>query len=136
VAAALQEASWYNVATREGGKWYGISLAHCKHCLSSSFLGPVDPSLRALSGRLELTDQSHKFNEEFLFLVKGRGGGGYCPVKQPFFCCPLYRPVSWLGFVVWGLGFGLCFVPLGSAFLESRAALEKLGPGIPQPTQD
>jgi hypothetical protein len=31
-------------------------------CVSSSLLGPVDPSFRALSGRLKLTVRRHKFN--------------------------------------------------------------------------
>jgi len=36
------------------------------HHVSSSFLGPVDPSFRALSGRLEFTVQRHQFNKESL----------------------------------------------------------------------
>ena len=32
------------------------------HRLASSLLGPVDPSFRALSGRLKITIRLHKFN--------------------------------------------------------------------------
>ena len=39
------------------------------HGVSPSLLGPVDPSFRALSGRLEFTVRRHKFNEEFLSLA-------------------------------------------------------------------
>ena len=34
----------------------------------SSLLGPVDPSFRALSGRLKFTVRRHKFNKDFLSL--------------------------------------------------------------------
>ena len=34
----------------------------------SSLLGPVDPSSRALAGRLKLTVRRHKFNKESLYL--------------------------------------------------------------------
>ena len=35
-----------------------------RHGVSSSLLGPVHPSFRALSGRLKLTVRRHKFNED------------------------------------------------------------------------
>ena len=39
----------------------------CRDLLvSSSLLGPVDPSFRALSGRLEFTVRRHKFNKDSL----------------------------------------------------------------------
>ena len=34
--------------------------------VSSSLLGPVDPSFRALSGRLKFTVRRHKFNKDIL----------------------------------------------------------------------
>ena len=37
------------------------------HCVSSSLLGPVDPSFRALSGPLKITVRRHKFNEDSFF---------------------------------------------------------------------
>ena len=36
------------------------------HRVSSSLLGPVDPSLRALYGRLKFTVRRHKFNKDSL----------------------------------------------------------------------
>jgi len=36
------------------------------HRVSSSLFGPVDPSFRVLSGRLEFTVQRHKFNTDSL----------------------------------------------------------------------
>ena len=36
-------------------------------CVVQSFVGPVDPSVRALSGRLKFTVQRHKFNEDSLY---------------------------------------------------------------------
>jgi len=36
------------------------------HCVSSSLLGPVDPSDRALSGRPKFTVQRHKFEKDSL----------------------------------------------------------------------
>ena len=38
------------------------------HRVSSRLLGPVDPSLRALSGRLKFTVRRHKFNNDSLFI--------------------------------------------------------------------
>ena len=38
------------------------------HRVSSSLSGPVDPSFRALSGRLEFTVRRHKFNKDSLLL--------------------------------------------------------------------
>ena len=35
------------------------------HRVSSSLLGPVDPSFRALSGRLKFTVRRHKFNKYY-----------------------------------------------------------------------
>ena len=37
------------------------------HRVSSSLLGPVDPSFRALSGRLKFIVRRHKFNKDSLF---------------------------------------------------------------------
>ena len=37
--------------------------------VSSSFLDPADPSLRALSGRLKFTVRRHNFNKDSLFLA-------------------------------------------------------------------
>ena len=42
-------------------------------CVSSSLLGPVDPLLRALFGRLKFTVRRHKFSEDYLF-VRDRQG--------------------------------------------------------------
>jgi len=36
------------------------------HRVPSSLVGPVDPSFRALSGRLEFTVRRHKFNKDSL----------------------------------------------------------------------
>ena len=36
------------------------------HRVSSSLLGPVDPSCRALSGRLKFTVRRHKLNKDYL----------------------------------------------------------------------
>ena len=38
------------------------------HRLSSSLLGPVDPSFRALSGRLQIAVRRHKFNQDYISL--------------------------------------------------------------------
>ena len=38
------------------------------HRVSSSLLGPVDPSFRALSGRLMFTVRRHKFNKDSVSL--------------------------------------------------------------------
>jgi len=38
------------------------------HRVSSSLLGPVDPSFQALSGRLKFTVRRHKFNEDYLYV--------------------------------------------------------------------
>ena len=38
----------------------------CAHRVSSSLLSPVDPSFRALSGRLDFTVRRHKFNQDFV----------------------------------------------------------------------
>jgi len=40
--------------------------------VSSSLLGPVDPSFRALSGRLKFTVRRHKFNKDSLLLREAR----------------------------------------------------------------
>ena len=40
------------------------SLLQVVHRVSSSLLGPVDLSFRALSGRLKFTVRRHKFNED------------------------------------------------------------------------
>ena len=37
------------------------------HGVPSNLLGPVDPSCRALSGRLKFTVRHHTFNKYFLF---------------------------------------------------------------------
>jgi len=37
--------------------------ARASGCRLTSLLGPVDPSFRALSGRLKLTVRRHKFNK-------------------------------------------------------------------------
>ena len=41
-------------------------------CIVKSPLGPVDPSFRALSGRLTFTVRGHKFNKDSLFQVTTR----------------------------------------------------------------
>ena len=41
-------------------------------CVSSSLLGPVDPSFRALSGRLKFTARRHKFNKATGFRPRNR----------------------------------------------------------------
>ena len=38
--------------------------------VSSSLLGPVDPSFRARSGRLKFTVRRHKFNDDSFFSVR------------------------------------------------------------------
>ena len=46
------------------------------YCLSSSLLGPVDPSFRALSGRRKFTVRRHKFNRDSIsvwFMASGFG---------------------------------------------------------------
>ena len=62
--------------------------------VSSSLLGPVDPSLRALSGRLNFTARRHKLNKDSLF----SGGGSDAPPEAR-------APVR-------GLGFFLLLLPL------------------------
>jgi len=59
--------------------------------ISSSLLGPVDPSFRALSGRLKFTARRHKFNEDSLFSCPGvpPGPGGHAT-----------RPVSHLSLLL------------------------------------
>ena len=42
--------------------------AYVLHGVSSSLLGPVDPSFRALSGRVKFTVRRHKFNKDSLSL--------------------------------------------------------------------
>ena len=42
--------------------------------VSSSLLGPVDPSFRTLSGRLEYTTRCHEFNKGSLSAGKGAHG--------------------------------------------------------------
>ena len=44
------------------------------HRVSSSRLGPADPSFRALSGRLKLTVRHHKFNKDSLCGGHGKEG--------------------------------------------------------------
>ena len=56
--------------------------------VSSDLLGPINPSFRAISGRLKFTVRRHKFNQDSLslegggavhtrgFSVSGEGGGG------------------------------------------------------------
>jgi len=46
-------------------EWLGLQKQQV-HRVSSSLLGPVDPSFRALSGRLKLTARRHKFNTDSL----------------------------------------------------------------------
>ena len=58
------------------------------HPESSSLLGPVDPSFRALFERLKLTVQRHKSNKDMLsfimhILSQARSGGGRIPRDQP-----------------------------------------------------
>jgi len=48
-----------------------LNSEHYTHRVSSSPLGPVDPSFRALSGRLKFTARRHKLNKDSL-----SGGGG------------------------------------------------------------
>ena len=52
----------------------------------SSLLGPVDPSFRALSGRLKFTVRRHELNEDSL-TIRGIGKGldrtSSFPVKVP-----------------------------------------------------
>jgi hypothetical protein len=52
-----------------------------RKCVVIFDLGPVDPSFRALAGRLKFTVRRHWFNHESLFHVpkkerRGTGGGG------------------------------------------------------------
>ena len=46
-----------------------ISKHPVRHRVSSSLLSPVDPSFRALSGRLKFAVRRHKFHEESLFVT-------------------------------------------------------------------
>ena len=50
-------------ASKDGG--------HLKvlHCVSSSLIGTVDPSFRALSRRLKFTVRFHKFKTDFISVV-------------------------------------------------------------------
>ena len=50
------------------------------HRVSSSLLGPVDFSFRALSGRLKFTVRRHKLNKDSLFRVEGLQG--YLALKK------------------------------------------------------
>ena len=84
------------------------------HCNWSSHLGPVDPSLRALSGRLTFTVRRHQFNEGSLSLeghlgpggdvlgVGGRVGAGECARARCFAIAAGARLHPCV--VVWGLG--------------------------------
>ena len=74
------------------------------HRVSSSLLGHVDPSFRALSGRLKFTARRHKFNKDSI----PSGSGKTKSLDQVMSLCPPRR-VQCLGafevdgFTHWGL---------------------------------
>ena len=53
------------------------------HGFWSSLLGPVDPSFRALSGRLKFTVRRHKFNEDSFPLGADPSTSGVKTIGQP-----------------------------------------------------
>ena len=65
------------------------------HRVLSSILGPVDPSFRALSGRLQITVRRYKFNTYF-FLIGARGPAAAVALdlKQSVFKVVLLTPIS------------------------------------------
>ena len=76
--------------------WPRVEVQICKSLLilrspillgvSSSLLGPVDPSFRALSGSLKFTVRRHKFNKDSsLFVpVPLEGGSRYISSSSPW----------------------------------------------------
>ena len=59
------------IAGRSPG-WSFIRRLEGVHRVSLSLLGPVDPSFRALSGRLKFTVRRHKFNKDSFSPSSGR----------------------------------------------------------------
>jgi len=55
----------------DGGASVFVMVERCMYRFArsvpyGSLVGPVDPSLRSLSGRLKFTDQRHKSNKDYL----------------------------------------------------------------------
>ena len=58
--------------------------------VSPSLLGPVDPSVRNLSGRLKFTVRRHKFNTDSLI-----GFPAGQPTREPTPASDSVKPVNW-----------------------------------------
>ena len=74
----LWDTSWFPTKLRPRFSYRPGSIQRATKEYSAAeflkrLLGPVDPSFRALSGRLKFTVRRHKFNKDFLSLtVRGR----------------------------------------------------------------
>ena len=81
--------------------WHLWLRVYVVHRIWSSLSGPVDPSFRALSGRLKFTIRRHKFNKDSLCCVRM-----VCPCARnmPQVSGVGSRILS-VGFRVWALGF-------------------------------
>jgi len=60
--------------------------------VSSSLLRHVDPSFRALAGRLEFTVRHHTLNQDSLSLGASGRSEGLQRREQPFFACLCFYP--------------------------------------------